>query len=136
MSIIVNQIEDVIKNGTINIYGVLYKNKNKNENFAIALPKIGETNLIENFCNNIIMCKDLREVTYDPLNNDIVDGTYESIKLSNIKTKWDEIFNLINDHLDFLGKTNREKVPFSNLFIGALDYDKKRYYLFAKQHNI
>lgn len=41
MDEIVNQIEDVIKNGTINIYGVLYQHRNKNENFAIALPKIG-----------------------------------------------------------------------------------------------
>lgn len=135
MDEIVNQIEDVIKNGTINIYGVLYQHRNKNENFAIALPKIGETNLIENFCSNIIRCKDLQEVSYDPLSNGSANGTYETIKLSNIKTKWDEICNLINDHLDFSGKVNREKVSFSNLFIGALDYDEKRYYLFAKQHN-
>lgn len=135
MAEIVKQIEEVIKSGTINIYGVLYQHRNKNENFAIALPAIGGTNLISEFCSNVEKYKNSNEIPYDALNDASINGNYESIKLSNVQTKWDEIYNLINNHLDFSGKENREKVALSNFFIGALDYNEKRYYLFARQRN-
>ena len=132
MSEIVTNVVDARNNGTINVYAVVYKQQHKDQNIAVALPGNLNYDLRNDFCENVINYKDANEVVFNPTSDGLEDNTYEYIPLGNVREKWNEILALLNGAVNYYGD-NRKKVPFSNLFVCALDYNEKRYYLCARQ---
>lgn len=135
MAEIVTHITDARNNGTINVYAVRYNQRGKADNVAVALPGNLNFDLRHSFCENVIKYENDREVVFNPTSDGLEDGTYEYIPLSNVQDKWNEIITLLNEALDYHGGENKRKVPYSNLFVCALDYDNHRYYMCAKQGN-
>lgn len=133
MAEIVAHITDARDNGTINVYGVRYNQRGRADNMAVALPGDPSFDFRHDFCENIIDFENAREVTFNPTSDGLEEGTYEYIPLDNVREKWDELTGLIEGALPYHGVENQRKVTQSNLYIGALDYNEKRYYLCAKQ---
>lgn len=133
MAEIVTHIAEARNSGAINVYAVRYNQRRKNDNVAVALPGNMNYDLRHSFCENVIAFQANREVVFNPTSDGLEINTYEYIPLGNVEEKWNEISSLINEALDYYGEENRKKVPFSNLFICALDYDNHRYYLCSKQ---
>lgn len=135
MAEIVTHITDARNNGTLNVYAVRYMQREKTDNVAVALPGNVSFEFRHDFCENVINFEDAREVNFNPTSGGLEDGTYEFVPLENVCTKWDELRILIDGALNYRGVENRRKVALSNLYIGALDYNGRRYYLCAKQGN-
>ena len=135
MAKIVKYIERARHAGNINVYAVRYVQRGKTDNVAVALPGNLDFDLQYDFCKDIMKYCNAREVPFNPTSDGLEDNTYESIPLNNVEDKWNEIKALMDNALDYYGKDNRRKVPHSNLFICALSYDGKVYYLCAKQKN-
>ena len=135
MAEIVEHITDARSDGTINVYAVRYNQRGRSDNVAIALPGNPSFDFRHDFCENIICYKDAHERAFNPTSNGLEDDTYEYVPLENVREKWNEIMNLIDEALDYHGAENRRKVAYSNLYIGALVYNNQTYYLCAKQGN-
>lgn len=133
MAEILTHITDARNNGTINVYAVRYNQRGKTDNVAVALPGNLNFELRRSFCENVIKYENDREVVFNPTSDGLENGTYEYIPLSNVQDKWNEVNTLLNKAFDYHGGENRKKVPYSNLFVCALDYDNHRYYMCAKQ---
>lgn len=135
MSEIVEHIADARNNGTINVYAVRYNQRGKADNLAVALPGNLNFDFRHDFCENVICYKNAHEVTFNPTSNGLEDDTYEYVPLENVREKWNEITTLLDAALDYHGAENRQKVAYSNLYIGALVHEGQIYYLCANQGN-
>ncbi|MGN0841527.1 MAG: Kiwa anti-phage protein KwaB-like domain-containing protein [Candidatus Ornithospirochaeta sp.] len=135
MADIVKNITDARDTGTINVYAVSYNGQKKNKNYAVALPGNLNDDFRDGFCENIVNYQNANEVVFNPVSNGLEDDTYEYVPLLNVQEKWKEIQGLLDNALDYCGKKNRKLVPLSNLYVCALDYNLRRYYLCAKQGN-
>ena len=135
MAEIVSHITEARNSGTINVYAVRYNQQKKADNVAVALPGNMNFDLRHNFCENLIQYKNAKETIFNPTSDGLEDGTYEFISLDVevIKKKWDEIDSLLTTAIDYHDTKSRRLVPFSNLFVCALDYNRHRYYLCARQ---
>lgn len=134
MTKIINNISDANREGTINVYAVRYNQSDRAKNVAVALPGNLNSDLRDMFCKSIVEYKNAKEEVFNPLSDGVAINTYEYIPLNNVQDKSNELISLLNTALDYHG-SNKSKVPFSNLFVCALDYDNNRYYLCAKQKN-
>lgn len=133
MSEIIEHIMDARNDETINVYAVRYNQRGRSDNVAVALPGNLSFDFRHDFCENVINYKNARETAFNPTSNGLEDGSYEYVPLENVREKWNEIMKLLDGALDYHGRENRRKVAYSNLYIGALTYDRHIYYLCAKQ---
>lgn len=64
--------------------------------------------LRSDFCENIVKYKECREVRFNPTVDGVEDGTYEFIDLTNIQEECQQLFDLLNNFLIIVERTERK----------------------------
>ncbi len=81
--------------GHINVYAVNYRRRN-NDNIAYILPGNGDSEFLEDFCENLMKFKSTKAMLYDPTNNGIDEGAYEYIDISESLEIWQNIHKCLH----------------------------------------
>lgn len=130
-SVILSNIDDVIKNGEFNFNILKYKHSKKEDNFAIKLPF--SQNMIKEILQNIkaLKCEETSLIPYDPLHENKV-GEYQYLILDKIDHKFQEVCKLLKE-VAVLNKKSEHDAGSINLLISDFTYKDKEYYLGSLQ---
>lgn len=130
-SVVLSNIDDVIKNGKFNFNILKYKHSKKEENFAIKLPF--SQNIIEEILQNVksFSCEDISLIPYDPLHENKANE-YQYLILDKIDHKFQEMCKLLKE-VAVLNKKSEYNAGSINLLISDFTYKDKEYYLGSLQ---
>ena len=131
---IFDNISDLKEKTKINIYGVLYKHKSKENNFSIGLPENINRILKKDYVDQIKAINNYKIKAFDPSNSGLYEGTCEKVKYLNLKPQVDYIFQLLEKHGNYK-KENVTKIRQTNAYICEMKYNDKMLYIFSCQDN-
>lgn len=126
LSIILDNLERVKKEGKINVYAVKNVHRPVADSYAVALPSNQNKVFLHEYCDTLNIFSTCNCVKYDAIEHK--ENTYEYIELSSLKDIWEKFENLLNS--DSLRRNNYEDfVSEINLTLCELVLEGKKYYL-------